>query len=150
MMVPQGMRDPLDFFCDKLPRKCKACQGSRNAHSFTYGRHKLHKEINIVEQIREQRYFKSAMKLLLSRRDRKLLLHSSQYKTLRLDKQEDLKRNQPIPPNLEKPSQLQLQTMQDIISPALSNLVVPHQEHVLTQQHTNYINHAEGQLRIAS
>ena len=24
-MVPQGMRDPIDFICDKLPHKCRCC-----------------------------------------------------------------------------------------------------------------------------
>ena len=76
-MVPQGMRGPLDFICDRLPRRCKGCQNSRKARSFALGRQKLHKEINICEQIREQRYIKKSLKLLLSRKSRKHLLMQS-------------------------------------------------------------------------
>ena len=76
-MVPKGQRDPLDFICDKLPQKCKGCQKSKNARSFAKGRRHLHKEINIFEQVRERRLFKSALKLLLSRHDRKAMKRES-------------------------------------------------------------------------
>ena len=70
ILVPQGMRDPLDFICDKLPKKCQCCQGSRKTRSFIVARERLHQEINMFDQVRDMRYFKKALKLLLSPKDR--------------------------------------------------------------------------------
>ena len=83
MVAP--LTNPIDYFCDKLPKKCQKCRRQRKIEAFEKGRDQLMSEINYYKQVVTIRYVKAAIKILLSKEQREKLWQQSQYVMLKLD-----------------------------------------------------------------
>ena len=82
-MVPRRCYNPKEFCRDLLPNailsRCKCCQADRLERGFEKARASLMKEINIIEIVKSRRFFKKALKLLLSKKKRMELKERSRY-----------------------------------------------------------------------
>ena len=66
---PRKFYNPKEFICDTIPKKlrcCSCCRPDRKERYFEAAREELLKESNIIELIKERRYFKRALKVLLT------------------------------------------------------------------------------------
>ena len=78
-MSPGIISNQRDAICDRLPSFCQCLRNNRLDKSFELGRTKLEKETNIIDLIKERRYFYASLKLLLTRRQRERLKQRTRF-----------------------------------------------------------------------
>ena len=78
-MSPGVISNQRDAICDRLPNFCQCLRKNRLDKSLIQGRTKLEKETNIIDLIKEKRYFNASLKLLLTRKQRKRLKERTRY-----------------------------------------------------------------------
>ena len=67
------------YLINLLPQRCQCCHKTRKQRGIDRALHLMQQEINIVETVKSRRFFRSAMKLLLSREQRLSLREHSNY-----------------------------------------------------------------------
>ena len=80
-MRPRKGYNPKEYIIDLLPTRCKKryCRADRLETGFVKAREALQKEINFVEMLKQQRFVKNALKILLSREQRMELKERCRY-----------------------------------------------------------------------
>lgn len=64
---------------DLLPAKLLCCRKSRKQRAIEKARQAMDREFNVVEILKSRRYFNKALKLLLPKQKRQVLIESSEY-----------------------------------------------------------------------
>ena len=79
----------LKWLLTFVPKPCLCCTPSRKERALQMARHKLDKEVNIIEIVKSWRYFDSAFRFLLDERKRLDLKERSRYLVVDPDPDEE-------------------------------------------------------------
>ena len=90
---PSKLRNLRDYMIDSLPNRLKCCKETRQERAIKKAITEMDKEIDIIEMIKSRRFFKMAIRKLLSHKDRLDLKERSRYIMIDPDSGEDVKVN---------------------------------------------------------
>jgi hypothetical protein len=87
-MEPKFTQSILEYVLDLIPDKvkcCKCCEKNNHYSAFEVAREKLETETNIIEIVKQLRFFELALASLLSQKSRKAFKLQSRYKKISLN-----------------------------------------------------------------
>ena len=86
---PTKFANLLNYIVDILPARCVCCSKHRKRLGMEQARAALAKEIDIIELIKQRRFFQKAFRLLMSKQERIHLKEHSRYFVIDPDLEED-------------------------------------------------------------
>ena len=88
---PLNGRNLRNYMMDTLPKRLKCCKATRQDRAIKKAITEMDKEIDIIEMIKSRRFFKMALRKLLSDKERMDLKDRSRYIMIDPDSGEDAK-----------------------------------------------------------